>query len=221
MNIGYGFSLLISFLFPLSVFAYVLFVGKEYRRAFVWGVLSFTLSQLLLRMPLLQLYLGNQPWFILFSMKFSWAYVLFLSLSAALFEETARLIIFKMRLNTLSKKEVLLFGLGHGGIEAFVLVGLATLAVDMNAASSLNFFYSGLERVSAMILHVALSYFVYKTISKENKWGYIAALIIHTLFNMIAVILMMMGTPIYLLEGILFISALLMLYSALREKSIV
>ena len=55
-----------------------------------------------------------------------WVFGLYGGLAAGLFEETGRLVAFKMVLrNEESPVTALSYGLGHGGMEAFLLVGMA------------------------------------------------------------------------------------------------
>lgn len=219
MNLGYYFAVLISLILPLSIFVYVLFKAKDMRKAFIFGILSFSISQLLIRIPLLQTVLSNQPWFILFGMKYQLAYIFFLSFTAGLFEESGRYLIFKKFLPNLSSKQILFFGLGHGGVEAFALIGLTLLSVSPQLMSSTNGFYSGMERISAILLHIALSYFVYLSVSKELKWGYLLALVIHTVFNFGALVLLLNDVSTLVVELSLFITSLITLYIIVRKKN--
>ncbi len=218
MNYGYYFALFISLIIPLSIFVYVLFKAKDTRKAFICGILSFSLSQLLIRIPILQYILADQPWFILFGMKYQLVYILFLSFSAGLFEESGRYLIFKKFLPTLNSKQILFFGLGHGGIEAFALIGLSLLSVSPSLVSSVNGFYAGMERISAMILHISLSYLVYMTVSKEYKWGYVLALSIHTVFNFGALFLLLNGVSTLIVEISLLITSVITYYLVIRKK---
>ncbi len=218
MTLGYVFSLFFTFVLPLLIFIYVLFFAKDYRKAFIFGILSFSISQLLTRIPLLQYVLANQAWFILFTMKYQMLYIVLLSFSAGLFEESGRYLIFKKFLTHMNQKQILFFGLGHGGLEAFALIGLTLISLGFSGVSSINGFYAGFERISAMILHVGLSFVVYKSISNEFKWGYPLAILIHGLFNLIALLLILNGISTLIVEIILFVSAIVVVYFATRKK---
>lgn len=220
MNLGYYFALLISLVIPLTIFVYVLFKAKDVRKAFIFGILSFSISQLLIRIPLLQYVLADQPWFILFGMKYQVLYLFLLSFTAGLFEETGRYLIFRKFLPNLNTKQIFFFGLGHGGIEAFVLIGLALLSLGSTQVNSFAGFYAGLERISAILLHVSLSFFVYKTISRENIWGYMIALVLHTLFNFGALILILNGVSTLIVELLLLGFAIISLAISMRKKAV-
>ncbi len=54
-----------------------------------------------------------------------WLYALYGGLAAGLFEETGRYLAMKLCMKkTLSKQNAILYGVGHGGIEAILLVGM-------------------------------------------------------------------------------------------------
>lgn len=95
------------------------------------GALAFALSQLFTRVPAVQL----AQYLLRDTLKASPlamnVWLVFLSLTAGLFEETARLIAFKYPLKDFRRwKDAVGFGLGHGGLESAVLIaGLAILAL--------------------------------------------------------------------------------------------
>ena len=92
-------------------------------KAFFSGALAFIVSQLLIRIPILQLLVPRYAWYGALQL-YPWLYGLFLGLTAGLAEETARLAAIRLFLKEQTGKEYgLAFGLGHGGIEAMLLVG--------------------------------------------------------------------------------------------------
>ena len=106
-------------------------------RAFAAGMLAFVLSQVLTRIPLMT-WLSTQD--------APWAQWLVsgpvASFSAGLFEETGRLLVMLWLLRRFHRwVDGISFGLGHGGIEAILLVGLAQasylgLAVMINTGQT-------------------------------------------------------------------------------------
>ncbi|MCP3144400.1 YhfC family intramembrane metalloprotease [Pyxidicoccus xibeiensis] len=106
-----------------------------------WGALGFALSQLFTRVPLVQ---GLQ--FVLrdelkASPALMAAWVVVLSLTAGLFEETARLWIFRGPLKDFRRwRDAVGYGVGHGGLESALLIGgLAALGlINMFALSALD-----------------------------------------------------------------------------------
>lgn len=88
------------------------------------GALAFALSQLLTRVPAVQLaqYLLREP--LKHSPALQNVWIAFLCLTAGLCEETARLVAFRSPLKDFRRwKDAVVFGLGHGGLESAVLVG--------------------------------------------------------------------------------------------------
>ncbi|ADO68232.1 YhfC family intramembrane metalloprotease [Stigmatella aurantiaca] len=88
------------------------------------GALAFALSQLLTRVPAVQV----AQYFLKDTLKASslatHVWLVVLSLTAGLFEETARLIAFKYPLKGYRHwKDAVGFGVGHGGLECALLVG--------------------------------------------------------------------------------------------------
>lgn len=105
-------------------------LGVEWKVIWV-GALAFALSQLLTRVPAVQV----AQYFLRDTLKASalamHLWIVVLSITAGLFEETARLIAFKSPLKDyLRWKDAVGFGLGHGGLESALLIaGLAILGL--------------------------------------------------------------------------------------------
>jgi uncharacterized membrane protein YhfC len=170
-------------------------------------------------------------------------YMLYGGFAAGLFEETARLLGFKFLLKVREKESPdtgISYGLGHGGIEAVLLGGLAVVssmvtAIMLNSgalgsiasalkgdqltafnqqisnlvnANSFLFLATGIERISAIMIQIGLSLFVFKAV-KEKKWlFYVYAILLHAGIDMFA-ILFQRGVikNIVLLEGAVFVAA--------------
>ena len=170
--------------------------------------------------------------------------------SAGIFEETARYLSFRFWLN--KEPNTLLpikYGVGHGGIEAFLL-GILTLyaliqVLTLGGEGSLDSFSSeqadliraqilaywdvpwqhlllgAWERVSAMIFHVGASLMVYKSVRKKKPSWLAIAVLGHTMLNAFAVI-SSQKMDFVLVESILFIFSLGWLFWAwtLREREV-
>lgn len=170
--------------------------------------------------------------------------------SAGIFEETARYLSFRFWLN--KEPNMLLpikYGVGHGGIEAFLLGILALYALiqvlTLGGEGSLDSFspeqadliraqilaywdvpwqhllLGAWERVSAMIFHVGASLMVYKSVRKKKPSWLAIAVLGHTLLNAFAVI-SSQKMDFVLVESILFIFSLgwLIWAWALREREV-
>lgn len=152
-----------------------------------------------------------------------WLYALYAGLAAALFEETGRFVAMKFWMKkTLSKENSLMYGVGHGGIESVLIVGmtyignlitalminsgqleasLATVEDGVGKELALQtysvlwttpgyqFFLAGVERISAIVLQICLSYLVYRAVKHGEKKFLFAALGIHFLVDTVTVLL--------------------------------
>lgn len=118
-------SLLISLVLPVVILA--IFAAKHKKQGIVsaWllGAAGFFVTQILIRVPILTV-LQGQSWFLGFSQSHLFLYAFSLAFTAGLFELAGRFAVAKL----LKKKHLdfnhsLAAGLGHGGIEAMILVG--------------------------------------------------------------------------------------------------
>lgn len=139
-----------------------------------------------------------------------WLYGIYGGLAAGVFEETGRFLAFRFVLrNRTARITSLGYGIGHGGIEAFLVAGLtmaANLILGLTythggavpsdlvpaveallAIPAQMFLWSGLERLSAMALHMALSLLIFASVRTNRRWLYPAAILIHGAVNFAAV----------------------------------
>lgn len=206
-----------TFLLPIIL---VVFLGVTRRikiAPFFLGAAAFFVSQIMIRIPIISL-LGTQEWYISFAQNSFWVYVFILSLTAGLFEESARLGGAMILKKNRSFKDIISFGLGHGLCEVVLLVGASSLsnaglAVVINSGISLPefLFPSGtmevvaqqlaaatpmtaiasiIERLSATAFHVFATVLVFKGVINRKYIWYIAAILAHTAFNFISVAVM-------------------------------
>lgn len=155
-------------------------------------VLEQILHMLVLRSPLGQVLRGN-----------IWLYGLYGGLAAGIFEETGRFLVFKLVLrNRRDRVTALGCGIGHGGTEAFLLLGVTylnnlylfftlshggTLAPELKAAlenlaatPTVMYLWAGLERIIAITLHMALSTLVFTAVTRPGKrWLFPTAVLLH------------------------------------------
>lgn len=141
-----------------------------------------------------------------------WFYGLYGGLMAGLFEEVGRFIAFKSFLkNRQEAVAALSYGIGHGGGEAFLILGLTyisnlVLLASVNGGAEVppeiatgletfaalpasTFLWAGFERLSAMVLHMACSVLVFAAANRPGKfWLLPAAILAHCALNFIAVI---------------------------------
>ena len=139
-------------------------------------------------------------------------FILYGIFAAGVFEETARFLSFKLLKKKLSGIGTgLSYGIGHGGIEALLIAGLAMISnvaasimlntgntaplgddpallaqLDILATTSpVLFLASGFERVIAISAHISLSMFVWCSVTVKGKlWMYPAAIVMHAIVNL-------------------------------------
>lgn len=179
-----------------------------------------------------------------------WRYALYGGLAAGLFEETGRYVAMK----TVLKKEhnddrnAILYGAGHGGIEAFVILGigmvnnliysilyntgnisLITAPLDetqqaafqavlsqLAAASPATFLAGPVERITAIIFHIALSVIVWMGVTRRRAIMLPLAIFLHFMVDAVSVVLSRQGIGIALTELIIFVMAVPVAWYAYR-----
>lgn len=202
-------------------------------RAFLCGVLAFVASQMLIRIPLMTLVIPQ--------LGESWRWLVsgpVASFTAGLFEETGRLVVMLLLMRLFHRwADGVSFGFGHGGIEAILITGVATLnnlvlAVMINTgqwgaiASQLppdqaelfhsrmvdtapvDFLMAGVERLAAVSVHIGLSVLILWGVHRGRKaMAWVIAVIAHGLTNLLAVSMMAAGAPMLAVEGALLVCA--------------
>ena len=133
------------------------------------------------------------------------AYTLYAALAAGLFEETGRLFGFKVLLKQQREKACpVAYGIGHGGIEVFLVLGVTylmvllakagvflgdaeTTATMAQAADSIlpgTACIAMFERLSALMAHIGLSMLVFLAARQKGKgWLYPVAILLHALLD--------------------------------------
>lgn len=244
------FSALLVFLFPLGLAIYMYKKEKISLKAILIGAAVFIFFQLLTRIPLLNV-LGTQPWF-----QNLWGNILFNAvviggLTAGLFEEIGRYLGYRFFLTKeLLWKNGIAYGIGHGGIEAILLVGLnyinnivtsiminngafdrviapqldaetaAFIKAQLVEASSFLFLAGGLERFFSMIVQIAFSLVVLYAVLKKKFLFVIYAIFLHALVNSPPVILLQQGLNVWVAELYVFIMAGVALVFILRSRKL-
>ena len=200
----------ISILLPLA-----LLIGWRRRthaplRAAALGAAVFVLFVLVLERGLHGLVLSEGS----VVLEKPWLYVLYACLSAGLFEETGRYLTFRYVLRRYGGRETgVMYGIGHGGMEAVLLCGInmaayLLMAAEFNQAGgvtaavqayysgvsvpALGLYYTpvwaflvpGVERLAAMALHIALSVVVFQAARRPGKGRwYFYAVLLHAAVN--------------------------------------
>ena len=139
--IGIVLTLIVTLLGPIvAMIVYgVKNKGKGVWKAWLLGAAGFFVLQVLIRLPILSV-LGTFPWFQQFAEKQYLVYCLILALTAALFEVVARFVVAKLLQKNMNYQQGVAAGMGHGGIEAMILIGMTYVnnliyAVMINSGS--------------------------------------------------------------------------------------
>ena len=118
-------TLFVSLILPVLVL--ILFTLKHRKQGIVsaWllGAAGFFVTQILIRLPILTA-LQSQSWFLSFSQNHLFAYAFSLAFTAGLFELAGRFAVAQLMQNRLTLRRSLAAGLGHGSIEAILLIGI-------------------------------------------------------------------------------------------------
>ena len=118
-------TLFVSLILPVLVL--ILFALKHRKQGIVsaWllGATGFFVTQILIRLPILTA-LQSQSWFLSFAQNHLFAYAFSLAFTAGLFELAGRFAVAKLMHKRLTLHRSLAAGLGHGGIEAMLLIGI-------------------------------------------------------------------------------------------------
>lgn len=215
-------TVVISIGIPFIALLYA-FYKKRYI-PFGLGILAFVVSQVLLRIPLMQ-YIGqNSAAYSMFSVTRPVLFYILIGLSAGVFEELARFVAMRFLMKQRDWQSGFLFGAGHGGIEAVLFVGISAISLLFSPSiivSSEPYFVGGIERLFAMLLHIGLSIIVLQGIVKRRFIYIMLAILIHGMVDALVGIL-----PLYLsgndaliaIEVTLAITALAVFIYSLRIK---
>ena len=204
-----AFTLVFSVVLPIGLMLFFRKKGGKWSTFFI-GAAAFALFAMLLE-PILHNLLSLTPlWAVLRGNV--WLYGLYGGLAAGVFEETGRFLAFRLVL----KKErepitALSYGIGHGGIEAILLVGLTMVsnlalaalvssggttdpgvleaAAQLAATPAVMFLWAAVERLGAIVLHLSLSVLVFAAVRQPGKtWLFPAAILTHAAADFIAVV---------------------------------
>ena len=172
---------------------------------FIAGALCFTLFAMGLEQILHSVCLVSENPVSAFLMASPAAYTLYAGLAAGLFEETGRLFGFRVLLKQQREKACpVAYGIGHGGVEVFLVLGVSylmlllvkagvslgdaeTTATMLQAADATQpgtVCIAMFERLSALMAHIGLSMLVFLAAREKGKgWLYPVAILLHALMD--------------------------------------
>lgn len=122
-------TLFISLFLPVILLIVYALRNKKMGVVSAWfiGAAGFFVTQIIVRLPILSV-LGTQQWFLDFAQNNQILYVLILGFTAGLFELVGRYVAAKIMSKNQSFQRGFAAGLGHGGIEAMVLIGISYIS---------------------------------------------------------------------------------------------
>ena len=239
-------NIIISIGIPLGILIYFAIKKKQFVKPFLVGALVFLVSQVVLRIPLLNGVVAKTDWFYNMSVLNPILYAVFLGLTAGIFEEVGRFIGFKTGLKkNRTWYDGIAFGLGHGGIEAILFAGISsiqnlyvifslnngtfnsslvgaseeTVRGIFDSTSSIMVLYGGIERISAIIMHIGFTMLVLYGINKGKKALYLLwAILAHGVVDTTVVVVQQAGASIHMVELICIVFAIILLFGTIKVK---
>ncbi len=196
-------DLFICFVLPIIVFVFIQRRYKKTFKSFILGALAFFISQIVLRIPIINSLLPQFAWYNVFQIKYPYLYWIFLGLTAGIFEEIGRLILIKLFMKKNHRfVDGITFGLGHGAIEAMIITGLSFVNIlifsimintgtfeanlsnlpqatvsaihyQCTSITPLNTILGGIERIIAMGIHIGLTMIIFEGVRKNKTCLYL------------------------------------------------
>lgn len=229
-------SLILCFGTPVILFILVRKRANKLLTPVVAGVTGFFVMQIIIRIPLLSVLQLYTP---LYEVNI-FLLALILGLSAALFETFGRVMTVKLFLRDDTRfTSGVVHGIGHGGIEAIMLVGMTYItnlifSIMINSGTFFTtlgsseamidardalvdtpyylFFLGGVERVLAIIFHIALSVLVVYAFKIGKKWPVWLVIGVHAFLDTMVVLLGYYGVDVFIIELFILVLTLIMVY---------
>lgn len=178
-------------------------------------------------------------WYAAFANEYTILTVIIIAASAGLFETIGRYVGLRYLLKgKLNRMNGIAYGIGHGGIEAILLVGISyavniVYSILINTGNINGVFYSqlistspglflasGIERVFAILFHIAAALLVTYGIMNHKNGYILLCFLFHSIFDAVAVLLQVNNVPIWGIElWVAFIGMISFVY-ILKSKDI-
>lgn len=223
-----GLAILFQIFYPIALAVAARRRLKIGWRYFGYGALVFLLSQLLTRLPLVQVVQVAIAPQLESSQSLAIAWIAVLSFTAGLFEEIGRYLGYRWLMKREKKtwRKAVMYGLGHGGLESMLLVaGLSVVGLisllslsaigleavpaeqqalvqqqlqEISSLPSWSPLLGAWERLWVIPVHVAFSVLVLNVFRRGSLNWLWLSILAHTLVNFVLI-----GTPLILgLEGL-------------------
>ena len=245
-------SCAVGFLLPIGLLIYFRKVKQADLLPFFVGAAVMILFAFVLESSVHQIVLSSPQGAVIRNNVF--LYGIYGGFMAALFEETGRLLAFRYILKKDKDANALMYGAGHGGIEAVIILGISminnlaySITLNSGAKDALiasvpaetapqleqvfsqlintppwQFLLGSVERVFAVVFHLAASVLVWIAVKRGGKKMFAAAFLIHFLIDCVTAITAGLGVPTRLVEiliGIMTAAAVLFTRKAARDYS--
>ncbi len=230
-NLGITVACIFAFAFPIGMVIWWKKKAAENLWPFLVGAICFTVFAMGLEQILHAVCLINDNPVSNVIRNNTIAYMFYGSFAAGIFEETARLFGFRVLLKKYrDKKTAIAYGIGHGGMEVMIVVGVTylfyflaicgvtvgtetatqTLIDTARAIKITTIGMAMFERISAMIIHISLSMMVFVAAKERGKlWLYPLAILLHALMDAPAALFQSgVPIPIWALEAEVFALAI-------------
>ena len=209
------FMVAVTLILPVGAGIWLAVKRKGYLKPILLGVVCFGFFQVATRIPALY-FLGRTVWYSVFSTTQPFMNALFLAVTAGLFEEGGRWIVMSLFMKDRRRLgDGLAFGVGHGGLEAVLLVGVNSVVLlimnDYSATTPLQLFAGGFERICALTVQMALSVMVLKSVALKKPLWLLLAFAIHTVIDLAAILLPQAGASTFIIEAAVLVFSLLLL----------
>ena len=230
-------SALIGLAIPVAL--YIILRKKGANHLPFWtGAITFIVFALVLEQLVYSVLMNTAFWLTVNSNI--WLLGIFGGFMAGLFEETGRFIAMKtvLRKKRANDYNGLMYGAGHGGIEAVILLSVSMVinvifSLQTNAGQVSPFggldaaqqlantpfwmmLVGAIERISAVAIHVSLSVLVWFAAKDGKKfWLFPLAILLHLLVDAVAVILSRLGVNVWIIEGAVYAMAIAFIFLAI------
>jgi uncharacterized membrane protein YhfC len=169
-----------------------------------------------------------------------WLTGLFYGFLAGVCEEPMRWLAYKViHERGHNVRSSIVLGIGHGGVESVALVGFSVLAsfvtmlqiryigleVPGITPEMVNQFFAtdwslplagAIERLSAISIHIGMSVVVWKAIHHRSWLWFLAAIMLHTIYDGVAVAFSSLGLNVWLIEGVFVVFAVISILWSIR-----
>lgn len=179
------FALCCALVLPIVLAVELCIRRKGSWKPLLFGALTFTVFQGFVRIPALSA-LSGAAWFGALQGAEPAVYTLFLGATAAFCEEGGRWLVMRFLLKKQrGVRDGIAFGVGHGGLEAIVILGMTAAATLFSGsaedAGSLPLvFASGVERLFALTAQIGFSVMVMKSVREKKPLWLLLAFALHT-----------------------------------------